>query len=199
MKHLNTALILLYLTVVLLTSAVDDDIDAPNSNNRWSRRLIEIFGSRSLHRHLGDGMDIRKPVKTFAPLILVVFILSAVVSMHSQVTGATLSGTISDPSEGVIPGAQISISNTATGISKNFQADSGGYYTAPNLAPGTYEVKVTAQGFSTAVSTVTLAVGAQQQLNLPMKVGETSQTVQVTGSMQQIELTSSTFRRSSTF
>jgi hypothetical protein len=124
--------------------------------------------------------------------MLVVFILSAVVSMHSQVTGATLSGTISDPSGGVIPGAQISISNTATGISKDFQADSGGYYTAPNLAPGTYQVKVTAQGFSTAVSTVTLAVGAQQQLNLPMKVGETSQTVQVTGSMQQIELTSST-------
>ena len=76
--------------------------------------------------------------------------------MYSQVTGATLSGTISDPSGGVIPEARISISNTATGISQDFQSDSAGYYTAPNLAPGIYEVKVTAKGFNTAVSTVTL-------------------------------------------
>src|SRR6202171_4568683 len=134
----------------------------------------------------------RTLAKILVPLIVIVFDLSLAVSMYSQVTEATLSGTISDPSGGVIPGAQISISNTATGISKEFQAVTAGYYTAPNLAPGTYEIKVTAKGFNTAVSTVTLAVGAQQQLNIPMKVGETSQTVQVTAATQQIDLTSST-------
>jgi hypothetical protein len=111
--------------------------------------------------------------------------------MYSQVTGATLSGIISDSSGGVIPGAQISVSNTATGIRQNFQADSAGYYTAPNLAPGTYEVKISANGFNTVVSTITLAVGAQQQLNVPMKIGTTSETVKVTAATQ-IELTSST-------
>ncbi len=137
-------------------------------------------------------MDRRRLVKILAPLIAIAFSLSVAVSMYSQVTGATLSGTISDPSGGVIPEARISISNTATGISQDFQSDSAGYYTAPNLAPGIYEVKVTAKGFNTAVSTVTLAVGAQQQLNVPMKVGETSQTVQVTQAAPQIDLTSST-------
>jgi len=117
-------------------------------------------------------VDPRKLTRILAPLIVIVFSLSLAVSMYSQVTGATLSGTISDPSGGVIPGAQISIRNTATGSSKDIQADSDGYYTAPNLAPGTYEVKVTAKGFNTTVSTVTLAVGAQQQLNIPMKVGK---------------------------
>src|ERR1700736_4017490 len=112
--------------------------------------------------------------------------------MFSQVTGATLSGTISDASGGVLAGAQISVTNTATGINKDFQTDSAGYYSAPNLAPGTYEVKITAAGFNTAVSTVTLAVGAQQSLNISMKVGETSQTVQVTEAAPQIDLTSST-------
>src|SRR5579872_4695160 len=112
--------------------------------------------------------------------------------MFSQVTGATLSGTISDSSGGVLAGAQISVTNTATGINKDFQTDSAGYYSAPNLAPGTYEVKITAAGFNTSVSTVTLAVGAQQQLNIPMKVGDTSQTVQVTEAVPQIDLTSST-------
>src|ERR1700682_3811184 len=134
----------------------------------------------------------RTLAKILVPLIVIVFDLSLAVSMYSQVTEATLSGTISDPSGGVIPGAQISISNTATGISKEFQAVTAGYYTAPNLAPGTYEIKVTAKGFNTVVSTITLAVGAQQQLNISMKVGEASQTVEVTGALQQIDLASST-------
>ncbi len=53
-------------------------------------------------------------------------------------------------------------------------------------------MKVTAKGFNTTVSTVTLAVGAQQQLNIPMKVGEASEIVQVTQAAPQIDLTSST-------
>src|SRR6266404_490628 len=137
-------------------------------------------------------MGPQKLTKILAPLVVIVFNLSLTVSIYSQVTGATLSGTISDPSGGLIPVAQISIRNTGTGISKDFQADSDGYYTAPNLAPGTYEVRVAAKGFSTVVSTVTLAVGAQQQLNIPMRVGETTQTIQVTQAAPQIDLTSST-------
>src|SRR6202158_954227 len=137
-------------------------------------------------------MGPQKLTKILAPLVVIVFSLSLTASMYSQVTGAPLSGTISDPSGGVIPGAQISIRNIATGISKDFQADSDGYYTAPNLEPGTYEVRVTAKGFNTVVSTITLAVGAQQQLNIPMRVGETTQTVQVTEAAPQIDLTSST-------
>src|SRR5258706_3760248 len=151
-----------------------------------------MLGPRSLRDHLGDAMGPQKLTKILAPLVVIVFNLSLTVSIYSQVTGATLSGTISDPSGGLIPVAQISIRNTGTGISKDFQADSDGYYTAPNLAPGTYEVRVAAKGFSTVVSTVTLAVGAQQQLNIPMRVGETTQTIQVTQAAPQIDLTSST-------
>src|SRR5258706_9046796 len=151
-----------------------------------------MLGPRSLRDHSGDAMGPQKLTKILAPLVVIVFNLSLTVSIYSQVTGATLSGTISDPSSGLIPVAQISIRNTGTGISKDFQADSDGYYTAPNLAPGTYEVRVAAKGFSTVVSTVTLAVGAQQQLNIPMRVGETTQTIQVTQAAPQIDLTSST-------
>jgi hypothetical protein len=138
-------------------------------------------------------VDLRRIVNgSVAILLVVVFILLGAVSVYCQVTGATLSGTITDSSGGVIPGAQISVTNTATGIKQEFQADSAGYYTAPNLAPGTYEVRVTAKGFNTTILTVTLDVGAQQQLNIPMKVGETSQTVEVTGALEQVDLTSST-------
>src|SRR5258707_5109336 len=122
------------------------------------------------------------------------FCLMVSLPLHAQVTGATISGTITDASGGVIVGAEISVRNTATGINRNTTTDSAGFYTVPNLIPGPYEVKVTAMGFTTAVqSNLTLAVGAQQTLNIPMKVGETSQTVQVTEAAPQIDLTSSTF------
>jgi hypothetical protein len=112
--------------------------------------------------------------------------------LHAQVTGATVSGTITDATGAVIAGAEISVRNTDTGIIRNTTADSAGFYTLPNLNPGPYEIKVAAKGFNTAVqSNLTLAVGAQQQLNVSMKVGETSQTVQVTEAAPQIELTSS--------
>jgi hypothetical protein len=121
-----------------------------------------------------------------------VFCLFISVPFHAQVTGATLSGTVTDASGAVIAGAQVTVRNTATGIARDTTTDSAGFYTIPNLNPGNYEVKVEAKGFTTAVqSNLALAVGAQQTLNIPMKVGETSQTVQVTEAAPQIELSSS--------
>src|SRR5438874_938237 len=101
--------------------------------------------------------------------------------LRAQVAGATLSGTVNDPSGAVVPNAQVSARNTATGVTRAATTDSAGFYSIPNLLPGNYEVTVTATGFSTAVqSNVDLAVGAQQQLNVGMKIGETTQKVQVT-------------------
>src|SRR6202790_3046636 len=137
--------------------------------------------------------DPRKLTNFFALFTVLVFSLSFAVSTYSQVTGATLAGVVTDPSGSVIAGAQVSATNTATGISKEATTDSAGLYTLPNLQAGNYEVKVTATGFATAVQpNLSLAVGAQQSLNIAMKVGETSQTVQVTEAAPQIELTSST-------
>jgi hypothetical protein len=111
---------------------------------------------------------------------------------HAQVTGATLSGTVTDASGAVVSGAQVTARNAATGVSREATADSSGLYSIPNVIPGDYEVRVSAKGFSTAVqSNLSLAVGQQQQLNFSLKVGETSTTVQVTEAAPQIELTSS--------
>src|ERR1700722_5768704 len=114
------------------------------------------------------------------------------VAAHAQVTGATLSGTVTDPSGGVIAGAEVTATNTATGVARDTTSDSAGLYTIPNLLPGNYEVKVTATGFSTAVqSNLSLAVGQEQQLNFGMKVGNASTTVQVTESAPKMDLISS--------
>jgi len=112
---------------------------------------------------------------------------------YAQVVGATLSGTIMDPSGAVVPNAQVTVRNTATGVTREVTADTAGLYLVPNLLPGNYEVTVMSPGFNTArQSNVDLAVGAAQQLNISLKVGETSQTVEVTEAAPQVQLTSST-------
>src|ERR1700737_1600853 len=111
---------------------------------------------------------------------------------YAQVAGASITGTVKDSSGAIIPNAQVSITDVATGVVRNVSTDAAGLYSAPNLLPGTYEVRVTATGFSTAVQKgVTLTVGAQQVLDFTMKVGQMSQTVEITTEAPTVELTSS--------
>src|SRR5713101_6941149 len=112
---------------------------------------------------------------------------------NAQASGATLSGTITDPTGAAIAGAKISIANKATGVNRDVTTDSAGFYSAPNLLPGLYDVTASASGFSTAKeSNITLTVGAQQTLNLPLKIGEASQTVEVTGAATLVQVSNST-------
>src|SRR5487761_1640006 len=124
-------------------------------------------------------------------IFVLAFLLAAPV--YGQVVGATMSGVVSDPSGAVIPKAMVSIKNTATGITTNVTTNSAGLYTAPNLIPGPYEVTVSAPGFQTEARTgTTLTVGAQQELNVTMRVGQTTQTVSVSGQAPTVQLASST-------
>jgi hypothetical protein len=112
---------------------------------------------------------------------------------YAQVAGATLMGTVRDTSGGFIPNAKVSITDVATAVTRTVSSDSAGLYAAPNLLPGTYEVRVGATGFRTAVQKgITLTVGAQQVLDITMQVGQMSQTVEVTTEAPTVELTSST-------
>src|SRR6266478_6370419 len=100
---------------------------------------------------------------------------------ESQVSGATLSGLITDPCGAGIPSANVSIKNVGTGELREVPTNGDGFYSAPNLLPGKYEVTITAQGFTKVVQKgITLTVGAQQTLNLGLKVGQVNQTVEVT-------------------
>src|SRR5437016_5112739 len=114
------------------------------------------------------------------------------VPANAQVSGATLSGTVTDASGAVIPGVMIAIKNRATGVVRNGTADEAGFYTAPNLLAGAYDITASAPGFNTvSQANISLAVGAQQQLNISMKVGDTSQLVEVTEAAPLVQVTSS--------
>jgi outer membrane receptor protein involved in Fe transport len=133
-------------------------------------------------------------VKCAFPLaILFAAILLLTNGANAQVAGAILTGTVRDSSGAVIPKAQVTIIDVATGVTRKITADNAGLYSAPNLLPGNYQVSVTAPGFSTEVrSGITLTVGAQQILDITMRVGQVTETVQVTGEAPLVQLTSST-------
>ena len=124
-------------------------------------------------------------------LLTVALVLPAVV--FAQVTGATLTGTVTDTTGAVISNVKIRITNEATGEVRTADVNASGLYTAPNLSPGKYDISASAPGFSTLEQKgVVLSVGAQQLMNFKMKVGRVSEKVEVTDQAPPVELTNST-------
>ncbi|HET8922287.1 MAG TPA: TonB-dependent receptor [Candidatus Acidoferrum sp.] len=139
-------------------------------------------------------------VRTFPTLhlfssIAAVFVIVGIlfsVPASAQVTGGTLSGTITDPSERAIPQAQVAITNVATGVTTTVTTNTEGYFTAPNLRPGDYDVTFSAKGFTTETRTgISLTVGMQQVFNLVLKVGSAKTVVEVTTEAPAVQLASS--------
>src|SRR5260221_3827158 len=125
-------------------------------------------------------------------LICALGLLFSATPLRAQVAGATLSGTITDSQGGAVVGAKVSAKNGATGVTTESTTNATGAYSIVNLLPADYAVSVSATGFRTAVSKVTLTVGAQQAMNVALIVGEVSQTVEVTGAAPVIETENAT-------
>ena len=110
-----------------------------------------------------------------------------------QVAGATLSGVVSDASGALVPNATITIRNVATGVNRVVNSNGQGFYSAPNLLPGKYEIGTEAPGFNKVLQKgITLTVGAEQTYNPALTIGSFQQTVVVTTSPPSIQSSSST-------
>src|SRR5215467_9793992 len=95
----------------------------------------------------------------FALFSIVVLCCLPAVMAFAQNT-ATLTGQVVDPQGAVIAGAKVSATNVATGLVRTTATTGAGDYSLPNLAPGTYDVKVTAASFADGgAKGVTLNVG----------------------------------------
>src|SRR5260370_36300222 len=90
---------------------------------------------------------------------------------RGQGTGGTLSGIVADEQGSPVPDASVKIKNLGTGVTREIDTNSDGFYSAPNLIPGSYDVSVSAKGFQPVVQrAVTLSVAAQQALHVSLKV-----------------------------
>ncbi|MCC6391494.1 MAG: carboxypeptidase regulatory-like domain-containing protein [Bryobacterales bacterium] len=101
---------------------------------------------------------------------------------------AQVSGVVTDPSGSAIPGALVTITETARGTARNVTTDAQGRYTLPNLPVGPYRLTVSAAGFkSYTQSGITLQVGNNVQIDVHMQLGAIAERVEVSAQASMVE------------
>jgi hypothetical protein len=113
--------------------------------------------------------------------------------VFGQGGGATtsLSGTVTDTSAAIIPGATVVVKNNGTATQFDAVTNENGYFTVPALDPGSYSVTVTLMGFKTAVlSDVRINAATPASVRIALEVGGLEETVVVEGGTDIIQTTS---------
>ncbi len=120
----------------------------------------------------------------FSTLLL----LTVIGLAQSQATTGTIQGTVSDPNGAVISGASVIVKNTQTGFERTVVSNSDGYFTAPLLPLGKYRVTTNASGFAPSVlENVEVTVGQTLALNIGVKVGSATETVDVSADAEAVD------------
>jgi hypothetical protein len=110
------------------------------------------------------------------------------VQARAQYDNGSLVGTIRDSSGATVPHAKVTITNLETGIVTQAMTNGTGEYDVPSLRVGTYKIVASANGFSDAeAENIGVSVGVRQHIDLALKVGAASTTVEVSGIALQLE------------
>lgn len=136
--------------------------------NCFCSNLLEAFESLLLCRMFRS-----------ASLLIVVACLCAGTA-PGQSTNGQITGTITDPSGGVLPATELQATNTKTGVSYKTTTNGNGVYTIPFVPPGEYVLQVSSSGFNTLRrSGVVVQVSQTLDLDLQLAPGSVDQTVSV--------------------
>src|SRR5438105_4797885 len=120
-----------------------------------------------------------------------VLFLGSLTSAYGQVN-ATVGGTVTDSTGGVMPKVAVSAKNNSTGIVTNAVTNTSGAYDFSSLQPGTYTVTAITSGFKTATyNNVGLGQGQQVRLNFTMEVAAAGETVSVVAEADTVMATTS--------
>src|SRR5579863_3767042 len=98
-------------------------------------------------------------------------LLLSAISLFGQAS-ASLNGRVTDPQGAPLAGAAVTVTNAAGGIARETVANGEGLYNVPSMVPGNYNIKVTAQGFSThETNGVELLTGSSLSVDIQMSLG----------------------------
>ena len=118
--------------------------------------------------------------------VFVCFFSSAVV--WAQGSTAQISGAVRDQSGAVLPGVEITATQTETAVSRNTITDERGSFTLPSLPVGPYRVEATLPGFRTFAQTgIVLQVNSSPVIPVVLEVGQVAETVEVQANVSQVE------------
>ena len=124
-------------------------------------------------------------------LILGIGVLVAFPGTASAQVGTAINGTVRDASGAVIPDAKVVLHSTATKLDLATMTNSAGAYAFPSVQPGTYDIRVSKQGFNAAVeSDLTVVVNQIATYDVTMKLGSITDTVTVQATANEVETTS---------
>jgi hypothetical protein len=148
-----------------------------------------------MFKNLGIGWmaSATVPMKTMAYVLLAIsfLVLGATRSVFAQASSA-INGRVIDPSGAVIPGAQVTATNEATGVARDTVTNTDGLYAIPALLPGTYDVTAKSSAFAPqTIRGITLITAATLSEDFQLSVEQTQQSVEVTAATTQIETTQS--------
>src|ERR1700722_8439096 len=126
-------------------------------------------------------------------LVVGVGLLLCSCPLFSQSSTGRILGDVRDPSDALIIGAAVEITDVQRGITRSLETDSAGEYVAPNLEPGIYKIAVTKTGFKRFERTnVQLEVATDIRIDVVLQPGDASQTVVVNEEVPLLNTTSST-------
>ena len=143
-------------------------------------------------------MHYRPRIKTaLSPFALLLIILISQ-SLFGQVTSGTISGFVKDPSGAYVKGASVTAENPTNGLTRTVTTSDSGEFVFPGLYPGTYTIKVEAQGFSKMEKSgfVLSAAGKLDAGELTLSMGAATESVNVTADAGQVQLQSNSGERS---
>src|SRR5438270_6167301 len=120
------------------------------------------------------------------------FLTTCLVWSQSTATG-TVAGQVTDPSSAVVQGAEVKLTDTATGKSQTTNTNETGRYIFSNVPLGTYNITVNKAGFAqTKVAQQSVSVGSTTTVNVAMTLGAATETVTVEASGAQLQTTNAT-------
>lgn len=116
-------------------------------------------------------------------VLLVAFALPVFSQTFGEITGQ-----VTDPTGAVIQGATVTVTNTATNVSRTVRTSEAGRYSVPFLVPGTYDIRVEQAGFRAATRPgLLLQVGDVARADFTLEVGAVTETVEVVAGAQQLQ------------
>src|SRR5262245_57372715 len=119
-------------------------------------------------------------IRTAVGLFFAVFLFLSTTgtSLWAQAT-AQISGTVKDPSGAVLPGVEITATQTGTGVARNTVSNETGSYVLANLALGPYRLEASLPGFRTYVQNgIVLEVNSSPAVNVTLEVGQITESVE---------------------
>lgn len=121
--------------------------------------------------------------------LAVVYMVVSATALAAQTQRATVTGVVTDETGAVVPDAEVTITNLSTNVSRSTMTDGEGRYQFPSLLdPGVYQLKVSREGFQTALTQqIELRIGDVRSVNVTLKVGSVAEEITVTAQAPLVE------------